>query len=42
MKRLHETFTDQEFKILVRAKGNRTWRQALLDWAKRDLEMAPE
>jgi hypothetical protein len=31
MKRLYETFTDEEFKAMTMRKGERTWRQYILD-----------
>lgn len=31
MKHLRETFTDDEFKALKDVKGDRSWREAILD-----------
>lgn len=31
MKRVYETFTDDEHEQLLEIKGNRTWREAILE-----------
>lgn len=30
VKRLHETFTDEEYDLLTTAKGQHTWREFIL------------
>jgi len=38
MKSLNQKFTDEEFERLRRGKGERTWREALLDELAEDME----
>jgi len=38
VKHLSETFTDEEFDRLRRGKGDRSWREALLDELAEDME----
>ena len=40
MKKLNEKFTDSECRLLLKAKGDRTWHDMILEWAKRNLKEA--
>ena len=34
MKRINETFTEEEFKLLLEAKGKKTWHEFIMELAK--------
>jgi len=42
LKRLNIVFEDNNFEILRRAKGDDTWTDALVKWAKMVLEVKDE